>query len=147
MIPSESKKNGGTGGCLCGAVRYRYVGQPSAVGLCQCERCQRQSGSAFLIGVVFPHDAVTIDGELSTYEVCADGEAALRRHFCPRCGSSVSITLDRYPEIRSMMGGTLDDRHAFRPTFSIWCGSGQPWLKLPAEIACFDNYPEGTFGG
>ena len=46
----DSSKSGGAGGCICGAVRYRYVGQPSAVGLCQCERCQRQSGSAFLIG-------------------------------------------------------------------------------------------------
>lgn len=144
MNPSLS---GGTGGCLCGAVRYRYVGEPSAVGLCQCERCQRQSGSAFLIGVVFPRDAVTIEGELRTFEARADGEDALRRHFCPRCGSAVSITLDRYPEIRSMMGGTMDDRGAFKPTFSIWCGSGQPWLKLPAGITCFDNYPEGTFGG
>jgi hypothetical protein len=139
--------SGGTGACLCGAVRYRYVGEPSAVGLCQCDRCQRQSGSAFLIGVVFPHDAVTIEGELSTYEARADGESALRRHFCPRCGSAVSITLDRYPQIRSMMGGTLDDKRAFKPTFSIWCSNGQPWLKLPPEITCFENYPEGTFGG
>ena len=52
---------GGTGGCLCGAVRYRYQGEPLSVGLCQCERCQRQSGSAFLIGVIFPKAAVTID--------------------------------------------------------------------------------------
>jgi hypothetical protein len=30
-----------------------------------------------------------------------------KRHFCPVCGSAMSITLDREPEIRSMMGGTL----------------------------------------
>jgi hypothetical protein len=144
MNPSPSA---GTGGCLCGAVRYRYTGEPSAVGLCQCERCQRQSGSAFLIGVVFPYDAVTIEGELSSYEARANGESALRRHFCPRCGSAISITLDRYPQIRSMMGGTLDDKRGLKPTFSVWCASGQPWLKLPDAITCYDNYPEGTFGG
>jgi len=50
-------------------------------------------------------------------------------------------------EIRSMMGGTLDDRTRIQPTFSIWCSSGQPWLKLPDSIACYPEYPEGTFGG
>ena len=51
---SKSTTGGGMGRCLCGAVQYRYEGDPTSIGLCQCERCQRQSGSAFLIGVVFP---------------------------------------------------------------------------------------------
>jgi hypothetical protein len=50
----ESTKSGGMGRCQSGAVRYRYEGEPPSVGLCQCERCQRQSDSAFLIGVIFP---------------------------------------------------------------------------------------------
>jgi hypothetical protein len=33
----------------------------------------------------------------------------------PLGSSAVSITLDRYPEIRSMMGGTLDDRDKITP--------------------------------
>jgi hypothetical protein len=141
----ESKELGGTGGCLCGAVRYRYRGEPSSVGPCQCERCQRQSGSAFLIGVIFPKEAVSIEGELSTYEACTDSNLKLRRHFCPICGSAVSITLDRFPEIRSMMGGTLDNKADLKPGFSIWCSAGQPWLKLPEGIQCFPDYPDGTF--
>jgi hypothetical protein len=127
-------------------VRYRYEGEPSAIGLCQCERCQRQSGSSFLIGVIFAKEAVKIEGKLATFEHIIDGNR-LWRHFCPVCGSAVSITLDRYPEIRSLMGGTLDDKEKVKPTFSIWCSSGQPWLKLPEGIECFANYPEGTFGG
>ena len=35
-------------------------------------------------------------------------------------GSAVSITLDRYPGIRSMMGGTLDDKTKIEPRFSVW---------------------------
>jgi hypothetical protein len=136
--------SGGTGGCLCGAVRYRYQGEPMSIGLCQCRRCQRQSGSSFLIGVVFPKNAVTIEGRLATFEFEADGKR-LRRHFCPVCGSAVSITLDRFPEIRSMMGGTLDDKNKVKPTFSIWCSEAQPWLKLQEEITRFPDYPEGTF--
>jgi len=144
---TESTTSGGAGGCLCGAVRYRYEGELLRVGLCQCKRCQRQSGSAFLIGVIFPKQAVTIEGQLATYEAKVDGEHRLWRHFCPTCGSAVSITLDKYPEIRSMMGGTLDDKSKIKPSFSVWCSAGQPWLKLPEGIACFADYPEGTFGG
>jgi hypothetical protein len=51
---TDSTPYAGTGHCLCGAVEYRYEGDPIAIGLCQCDRCQRQSGSAFLIGVIFP---------------------------------------------------------------------------------------------
>jgi hypothetical protein len=139
-------KAGGTGGCLCGAVRYRYTGEPLRVGLCQCERCQRQSGSAFLIGVIFDEQSVTIEGPLATYEAAIDGEHKLRRHFCPKCGSAISITLDRFPTIRSMLGGTLDDKSDLKPTFSVWCSSGQSWLTLPSEIALYPDYPDGTFG-
>src|SRR5229473_1471058 len=74
---TKSTSSGGTGHCLCGAVRYRYEGEPVTIGLCQCDRCQRQSGSAFLIGVIFPRDAVTIEGKLATYETRLDGKNRL----------------------------------------------------------------------
>lgn len=132
-----------SGGCLCAAVRYRCDGAPQSIGLCQCERCQRQSGSAFLIATVFASAAVTIEGELKTYVARdADGQG-LYRHFCPNCGSAVMITLDRYPGIRSMMGGTLDDKSRLVPTFSLWCSSGQPWLVLPPGIRLHPEYPDG----
>ena len=144
---TDSTPGGGTGHCLCGAVQYRYEGEPITIGLCQCDRCQRQSGSAFLIGVIFPRDAVTITGPLTSYEARINGDNRLWRHFCQTCGSAISITLDRYPGIRSMMGGTLDDKTKIKPRFSVWCSAGQPWLKMPDEIACFEDYPDGTFGG
>ena len=136
-----------TRGCLCGAVRYRGRGEPSAMGLCQCERCQRQSGSSFLIATIFTRDAVTIEhGDLSVYTARAEDGSELYRHFCPVCGSAVMITLDRYPDIRSMMGGTWDDKSRLKPTFSLWCSSAQPWLRLPPGIKLHDAYPDGLVG-
>ena len=133
-----------TGGCLCGAVRYSCRGKPVSTGLCQCQRCQRQSGSSFLIAVVFPKTVVDIDlGKLKTYVARDSSGAVLNRHFCGNCGSAVMITLDRYPDIRSMMGGTVDDKTRLKPTFSLWCSSGQPWLELPPSIEQFPDYPDG----
>jgi hypothetical protein len=56
------------------------------------------------------------------------------------------ITLDRFPEIRSMMGGTLDDKSVVQPQFSVWCSEGQSWVELPRGIARHPEYPDGTFG-
>src|SRR6266403_5856240 len=80
---SNSTTGGGTGRCLCGAVQYRYEGEPTTIGLCQCERCQRQSGSAFLIGVVFPREAVTIVGKLASYEATVSGRPAAAASLLP----------------------------------------------------------------
>ncbi len=133
-----------TGGCLCGAVRYSCRGEPVSTGLCQCQRCQRQSGSSFLIAVVYPQAAVDIDlAKLKTYVARDSDGTALNRHFCGNCGSAVMITLDRYPDIRSMMGGTVDDKTRLKPTFSLWCSSAQPWLELPPSIEQFADYPDG----
>jgi len=133
-----------TGGCLCGSVRYRCRGEPDSMGLCQCERCQRQSGSSYLIAMVYPRESVVVEnGELAVYSATDDSGSTLNRHFCATCGSAVMVTLDRYPEIRSMMGGTVDDKSRIKPTFSLWCSSGQPWLKLPNTIEEFPDYPDG----
>ena len=68
----------------CGAVSIQ--GEPSNIGVCQCDRCQRQSGSAFLVGVIFPKEAVTIEGKLATYEAKADGNNRFGGTFAPTAG-------------------------------------------------------------
>jgi hypothetical protein len=41
------------GRCQCGAVRYEVLGRPHVIWACHCTICQRQSGSAFGMAVVF----------------------------------------------------------------------------------------------
>jgi len=36
-----------TGGCLCGAIRYEYDGEPGPANYCHCADCRRCTGSAF----------------------------------------------------------------------------------------------------
>src|SRR3984893_3864374 len=138
---------GGTGHCLCGAVQYRYEGDPITIGLCQCDRCQRQSGSAFLIGVIFPRDAVTITGPLTNYEASIHGNSRLCRHFCQICGYAVSITLDRHPGTSSKMGGTPADQNNIKARSGVCYVAVHPWLKPADESAGYEDYPDGTFGG
>ena len=67
-------------------------------------------------------------GELKTFAAHVNDGSALYRHFCPNCGSALMVTLDRYPEIRSMMGGTLDDKSMIKPAFSFMV------LERPAVV-------------
>ena len=34
-----------TGGCACGAIRYEISGKPVFMNHCQCQDCQRRSGT------------------------------------------------------------------------------------------------------
>ena len=57
-----------TGGCLCGAVRYRVTAEPLHATHCHCSMCRRASGAAFLTFATFPASALTwTEGEPAVY--------------------------------------------------------------------------------
>src|SRR3546814_6723229 len=63
MDAERTGTEGLTGGCLCGAVRYRTNGPPKRVGVCHCPTCKRQTGSPLPAFAIFAADAVTVTGE------------------------------------------------------------------------------------
>ena len=48
-----------TGGCQCGALRYRAEGEPLIQGFCHCRTCQRLSGGGHVGFICFPEGAVS----------------------------------------------------------------------------------------
>ena len=52
-----------TGGCTCGAVRYRIEAEPVRSFQCQCRDCQRDTGSGHASVMVFPRAAMQVTGE------------------------------------------------------------------------------------
>jgi hypothetical protein len=135
------------GGCLCGAVRYRVVGTQYLAGICHCTFCQRRTGSALGIVAYFDEkDVEIIRGTLSTYEHQSDeSHRWLRIEFCPRCGTTTSITAEFAPGHRGIMGGTLDDPNWLTIKRHYWTRSAQHWMVYPAgvEISATDQFPEG----
>ena len=130
------------GGCLCGAVRYRSSAQPVTTWLCQCEQCQRQSGSAFSLNVGFAKGSLEYTGDQpGTYAHKGGSGLTVHRHFCRKCGSPVMTELDITPGLDWLKSGTLDDKSWLKPDVSIWEHDGQPWLTLPAGIQAFDRNP------
>jgi hypothetical protein len=127
------------GGCACGAVRYRVLGNPVLGTVCHCRFCQRRLTSAFAVLVSFKEDAVeTLQGEQSEVEYRSDESGRwLRMSFCPKCGTTISHTAEIWPGMRTIAGGTFDDPTWFPVDRHIWVQSKLPWVSIPPDVAAY----------
>jgi hypothetical protein len=105
-----------TGGCLCGKVRFTAVGQPYRVGVCHCIDCRKHHGAVFHASAIFPHEAVSLEGQTHVYA---------GRHFCPNCGSTVFGRSDDEVELNL---GSMDSPDQFTPTYELWTIRRESWL-------------------
>ena len=70
-----------SGGCACGAVRYRISGEPVRISICHCTQCQKRTGSAFGMGCVFSREAVEVlTGDVTEYERIAESGNRVRSY-------------------------------------------------------------------
>lgn len=100
-----------TGGCVCGAVRFRAIGEPTRVTVCHCTWCQRRTGSAFGVEAVFEVAQVEITGEsVGRHRHVSDESGRwLDMEFCTRCGSNLGLTLEAVPGLRTLPAGAFED--------------------------------------
>lgn len=122
-----------TGGCLCGAVRYRVAGRPLPLSttVCNCLDCQRSSGTALSVVLAVRASTFQLEGEpLKSYQTTGtDSDENRARKFCAKCGSPVLSVLAEAPELIWLKAGTLDDPSWSRPALEVWCESAQPWTR------------------
>lgn len=127
------------GGCLCGAVRYRVLGEPARASVCSCTACQRRTGSLAGFGAYFKEDEVRLlRGELKSYEHRSDESGRwLKMEFCPQCGTTVTHTSEMRPGLRSIAAGTFDDPGWLRINRHIWTRSARSWVSIPSGAESF----------
>ena len=130
-----------SGGCACGAIRYRCSGKPLAMLNCHCRDCQQSSGAPFAAGVVVPTNSVEITGSPKTYSVRASSRTLTTRSFCSNCGSPLFATGEAMPNFMSIRFTTLDDSSGFHPALDIWTSSATSWVCLDAELLHFPESP------
>ncbi len=116
------------GGCACGAVRFRANGAPIRVGMCHCMTCRRVHGSAFGAYVIFDRNAVSFAGRTQAWH----SSQAVRRHFCPVCGSVAFMTYADRDEIDVPLGA-FDETGLVEPAYELWCKHKEPWLPRGAR--------------
>jgi hypothetical protein len=98
-------REGLTGGCQCGAVRYRLLSQPTEASICHCRMCQKAFGSYFAPLAGVPRaDLLWTRGQPGSFR----SSAAVERGFCRDCGTPLYYTVLDKNRI-SVSLGSLDD--------------------------------------
>ena len=114
-----------TGGCLCGAIRYRLLSEPFDPGYCHCRMCQLSSGSPVTVFASVPRADFRIERGAPARRTSSDiGE----RWFCRDCGTPLAMIVGYDPESIDFTVVTLDDSIDLPPTFHIWRESRIGWF-------------------
>jgi len=126
-----------TGGCLCGAIRYRVTGPPQSTSLCHCESCRRATGGPSLAWAIFDEDKVEIvQGMLAIYA----SSPGVERGFCAACGTSLTYRRANRPGLFDVTTASLDDPEAFPPTKEIWNEERLSWEAANPDLPQFAQF-------
>ena len=129
------------GGCGCGAVRYRLLGEPIFVNNCHCRQCQQQTGGTSVVNGFVEADAVTLlEGTLSEHTLRAGSGGP---HVICRCAACGSALWSFYPRLGRLGLGfrvaTLDQPASVRPDAVIFLAEAMPWVAHPHDIPGFER--------
>lgn len=119
--------DGGTGRCLCGAVRYAFDGAPEWQVHCHCESCRRATASPFTSFLGVARAGFRWTGAAPAAFASSPG---VTRRFCPSCGTPMSYeTEDRADQV-DLYAATLDAPESYRPTAHVHWNEHLPWVRL-----------------
>jgi len=131
-----------TGRCMCGAVTYNITEKPMVEGLCHCDRCRPQSGSAFSTVIFVHRSAVTTTGETADFEDAGSSGLKVSRRYCPRCGSPLFTVPDVTPDLMMVKAGGIDSNEWFHPIWELFVGRRRPWVAPVPGAAQFEGNPD-----
>jgi ribosomal protein S18 acetylase RimI-like enzyme len=138
-----SKSKVMSGGCQCGAVRYRFEGgEPGRAELCHCRMCQKAGGNWGLALVRLDADKlVWTRGRPREFR----SSPIVGRGFCERCGTPLYMREDGDPHYGITIG-SLDDPNAAPPRGAVGVESKLHWFDtlaaLPGRRTDEDRAPE-----
>ncbi|HZG33651.1 MAG TPA: GFA family protein [Sphingopyxis sp.] len=118
-----------SGGCQCGAVRYRASAMLDTSHICHCRMCQKAAGNFFIALIGIPKDALTwTRGTPATFK----SSEQVERGFCRACGTPLYYDYAGSRHL-SVTTGSLDNPAAFPPRVQFGTEGRMPWFDaLPA---------------
>jgi hypothetical protein len=114
-----------TGGCQCGAVRFRATVLTDNAHICHCRMCQKAVGNFFAALVGVPKEAVTwTRGRPSAFR----SSAHVERGFCSACGTPLFYDDVNSPNI-ALTIGSFDDPRKLKPKTQDGIEGRVPWFS------------------
>jgi hypothetical protein len=127
-----------SGGCWCGAVRYRVADEFLYAWNCHCSRCRAATGSAFKPFAGIQREKLEIvDGAGA---LLVKGDDVLNDTRCASCGSLLFSVVRDGAYVHVAMG-SLADAPGVRPKGHIFVGSKAPWFVITDGLPQFEEYP------
>ena len=127
-----------TGGCLCGAVRFRVKAKPFAAYYCHCTMCQRTGGGPFMVGATVPIEVFAFTkGKPMAYE----SSSGFVRLACGKCGSALGMQAKDNPKLADFPLGCLDDPNELQPNFHMHTDSQVGWCRVTDDLP---RHPKGA---
>ena len=116
-----------SGGCQCGAVRFRVEGALGDASVCHCRMCQKASGNFYLPLVsVRGAKLAWTRGEPGTFR----SSSAATRGFCRDCGTPLYYDA---PDGMALAIAAFDDPSGIAPTIQWGTEAKLPYVdRIPA---------------
>ena len=130
-----------TGGCACGAIRFKITAPLVGVGACHCADCQKASGGGPNYVALAPREAfVKTKGTPKEYHSRAESGAEATRVFCGDCGTPLWSLPENQPFMPVKLGA-FDDSSDFSPGMHIYVSSAPPWHVIGEGVPTFPKMP------
>ena len=133
-----------SGGCQCGAIRFRAAALSDNPHVCHCRMCQKAAGNLFgaRIGVAL-EDLTWTRGTPAEFE----SSQGARRGFCQDCGTPLYF-LGTGAERISVSIGAFDEPERIPLAFELGIEGRLPQVDQLADLPNFgtseEDDPEGT---
>ena len=133
-----------SGGCMCGAVRYRTEGEPVRVIACHCRSCRKHTGAPTVTLAVHRVDQVEFSGDERKIYASSPG---VGRAFCANCGTPLTweTSFADLGPVCAIHISTFDDPDALVPTAHSFYPERISWFDVADSLPRYESFvKDGT---
>ncbi|MFC3073050.1 GFA family protein [Shinella pollutisoli] len=130
---SNGRSETRSGGCQCGAVRFRSRGRLGRPSICHCRMCQKQFGAFFSALVTAPEGGVEWSRGAPAW---FRSSINIERGFCRDCGTPLAY---RHPGGLELSIGAFDIRDDLAPQIQVNHAARLPWVETIFSAPVLDD--------
>lgn len=133
MSEEQDEARSWTGGCQCGAVRFKVEGPLAETSVCYCRMCQKATGGAFGFFVRVDPDRLQWTRGRPKYFGSSN---VAKRGFCADCGTPLTWESEQWLDLTV---AAFDEADKIEPVVQMAMSAQYPWLWRMDALAVRDQ--------